>query len=74
MPEWHLRQLRFTYNAGWLFTRHGERVQKFKETGDLNHVYKSKLEKVFFAYDEIYSDSNDLATRTISQLFISCER
>ena len=35
LPEVHLRQPRFTYSAYGLFTKHRERIQKFKETCDL---------------------------------------
>ena len=34
MPEMHLRQPRFTYSAWGPFTKK-QRMQKFKETGDL---------------------------------------
>ena len=36
MPELHFRQPRFTYSACEPFTKYRERIQKFKETGDLN--------------------------------------
>ena len=36
MPEIHLRQPEFTYSACGQFTKHKERIQKFKETGDKN--------------------------------------
>ena len=40
MPEIHLRQPQFTYSSACgLFTRHEERIQKFKETGDTNYIY-----------------------------------
>ena len=35
MPEMHLKQLGFTYSACGSFTKKKERIQKFKETGDL---------------------------------------
>ena len=38
MPEIHLRQPQFTYSGCGPFTRHEERIQKFKETGDTNYV------------------------------------
>ena len=41
MPEIHLRQPQFTYSACGPFTRHEGRIQKFKETGDTNYVYKN---------------------------------
>ena len=46
MPEIHLRQSQFTYSACGPFTRHEERIQKFKETGDTNYVFKNQLDKV----------------------------
>ena len=33
MPEIHLRQSQFTYSACGPFTKHEQRIQKFKETG-----------------------------------------
>ena len=36
MPEMHLKQLGFTYGP---FTINKERIQKFKETGDLRYTY-----------------------------------
>ena len=39
MPEIHLRQPRFTYSACRPFTKHEQRIQKFKETGDTNYIY-----------------------------------
>ena len=41
MPEIHLRQPQFTYSTCGPFTRHEERIQKFKETGETNYVYKN---------------------------------
>ena len=66
MPELHLRHPGFTYSAYWTFTKHRERIQKFKGTGDLKHIYMNVLDKVSFAHDVAYSDSKDLAKRTIS--------
>ena len=43
MSEIHLRQPQFTYSACGPFTRHEERIQKFKETGDTNYVFKNEL-------------------------------
>ena len=39
MPEIHLRQPQFTYSACGPFTKHEQRIQKFKETGDTNYIY-----------------------------------
>ena len=35
MPEMHLRQSGFTYSAYGPFAKSQERIQKFRETGDL---------------------------------------
>ena len=65
MPEMHLRQPQFTYSACGSFTKHKERIQKFKESGDTNYIYKNKLYKACFAHDPAYSDSKDLTKRTV---------
>ena len=39
MPEIHLRQPQFTYSACGPFTKHEQRIQKIKETGDTNYIY-----------------------------------
>ena len=31
--------------------KHRERIQKFREAGDLNHIYKNELDKACFAHD-----------------------
>ena len=66
MPEMHLRQPQFTYSAGGSFTKHKQRIQKFKETGDTNYIYKNELDKACFAHDAAYSDSKDLTKRTVA--------
>ena len=66
MPEIHLRQPQFTYSACGPFTRHEERIQKFKETGDTNYLFKNELDKACFVHDAAYSDSKDLTKRTIA--------
>ena len=38
MPEIHLRQPTFTHSACGPFTKHEQRIQKFKETGDTNNI------------------------------------
>ena len=48
MPEIHLKQLRFTYSACRPFTKNKERIQKFKEIGNTNYIYKNKLDKPCF--------------------------
>ena len=39
MPELHLKQPRFTYSACLSFTKHCERIQNFRKTGNLKHLY-----------------------------------
>ena len=66
MLELHLRQPGFPYNACGSFTKHCEKIQKFKELGDLNYLYKNELDKSCFAHDAVYANSKDLAKRTVS--------
>ena len=43
-----------------------ERIHKFKKkTSYLKHIYKIELDKAFSAHDATYSESKDLAKRTI---------
>ena len=41
-----------------------------RETGNLKHLYTNDLEKACFAHDAAYSDSEDLAKRTISDKIV----
>ena len=66
MPKLYLRQPGFTYSAFEPFTKHRERIQKFRETGNLKHQYRNELDKACFTLDAAYSDSKDLAERTAS--------
>ena len=66
MTELHLKQPRFTYNACGPFSKHRERIQKFRETGNLKHLYRIELDKACFAHDAACSDNKDLAKRTVS--------
>ena len=66
MPEIHLRQSQFTYSACGPFTKHEQRIQKFKETGDTNYIYMNELDKVCFTHDAAYSDSKGLTKRTVA--------
>ena len=54
MPEMHLKQPGFTYSACGPFTKNKERIQKFKETGDTEYIYKNKLDKACFQHDMAY--------------------
>ena len=64
--ELHLKQPGFTWSTCRPFTKHHERIQKFRETGNLNHLCRNELDKACFAHDAAYSDSTDSANRTIS--------
>ena len=66
MPEIHLRQPQFTCIACGPFTKHGQRIQKFKETGDTNYLYKIELDKACFVHDAAYSESKNLIKRTVA--------
>ena len=39
MPKLHLIQPGFSYSSRGLFTKRSGRIQKFRETGDLKHLY-----------------------------------
>ena len=67
MPELNLRQPWFTSSACGPFTKHCERIQKFRETGNLKHLYRNQLDKACYAHDAVYSDSKDLAKKTNSE-------
>ena len=55
MQELHLKQPGFTYSACAPFTKHQERIQKFRKTGTLKHFYRNKLDKTCFTHDAAYS-------------------
>ena len=64
MPEMHLKQSGVTYSACGPFTKNKERIQKSKETGDTNYIYKNELDKAYFQHDMAYGDFKDLGRRT----------
>ena len=66
MQELHLKQPGFTFSACDPSTKDRERVQKFKETDNLKHLYRNELDKACFAHDAGCSDSKELAKKTIS--------
>ena len=66
MPEMHLKQPGFTYSACGPFRKNKESIQKFKETGDTNYIYKNELDRACFQHDMAYEDFKDLAKRTAS--------
>ena len=66
MPELHLKQPGFTYNACSPFTRNKERIEKFMETGNTDLIYRNELDKAYFQHDMAYGKSKDVANRTQS--------
>ena len=66
MPEMHLKQSQFVYSACGPFTRHKERIKKFKQTGDTSYIYRNELDKACFQHDSAYADHKDLINRTKS--------
>ena len=46
MPEQHLKQPECTYSACGQFTKHRERIQKFRDTGGLKHLYRNELDQI----------------------------
>ena len=66
MPEMHLRHPQFVYSACGPFTRHKERIKKFKQTGDTRYIYRNELNKACFQHDSDYADHKDLINRTKS--------
>ena len=66
MPEMHLRQPQFVYSACGPFTRHKERIKKFKQTGDTRYSYRNELDKACLRHDSAYADNKDLINRTKS--------
>ena len=64
MPEMHLKQSWFTYSACDPFTKNEERIQKFKETGNTDFIYKNQLDKACFQHDMASGNFKDLERRT----------
>ena len=67
MPELHLVDLVVKkHSACGPFTKHKQRIQKFKETGDIRYIYKNNLDKACFQHDMAYNKYKDLHKRTQS--------
>ena len=50
----------------WDIFKNKERIQKFREKGDTNHIYKNELDKDCSQHDMAYGDFKKLARRTAS--------
>ena len=66
MPEMHLKQPGFTYNACGPFTKTKERIEKLMQTGNTDIIYKDELDKACFQHDMAYGKSKGLIKRTQS--------
>ena len=64
MPEMHLRQPQFIYSTCGPFTRHRERIKKFKQTGHTRYTYRNDLDIACFQHDSACADNKDLINRT----------
>ena len=65
MPKLHLRKSEFIYSASRPFTKRRDMVKRLSKTGDLNYIYKNKLDKACFVHGDAYADSKYLAKRTV---------
>ena len=54
-----IKQPRVIYSACGPFKKHCGRIQKFRETVNIKHLYRNKLDRACFANDAAYSDSKD---------------
>ena len=66
VPKMHLRQPGFTYIACGPVLQNKERIQKFKEIGDLRNIYQNELDKDCFQNDMTNGDFKHLTRRTTS--------
>ena len=71
MLEMYLEQPGFTYSACGTSTKNKEQIQKFKETGDRNYIYKNELDMDSFQHEMTYGDFKDLKRRTFSDKFLT---
>ena len=67
-PESHLKHPGLTCSTCGPFSKHRERIQKFKEIGNLKYLHINKL--ACFVHDATYSDSKDLTKRTVSDKIV----
>ena len=50
-PELHLKHSGFTHSTCGPFTKHLERLKKFRKSDNLKHLHKNELDKACFAHD-----------------------
>ena len=66
----HLRQPQFIYSTCGPFTRHRERIKKFKQTGHTRYTYRNDLDIACFQHDSACADNKDLINRTKADKFL----
>ena len=66
LSEMHLKRPGFTYSACGPFTKNKDKIQKYKETGDRNYIYKNELDKACLQHDFAYGDFKDFERITAS--------
>ena len=66
IPWMYLRRVEFKYSACGPFTKHKERIQKFKETGVSRRIYQHKIDETCFQHDLGYGDFKGLSRRIAS--------
>ena len=57
MPKMHLKQLGFTYSACGPFISNKERIEKFKQTGNTDFIYRNELDNACFQHYMAYGKS-----------------
>ena len=64
MKELHLKQPGFTDGDCGQFTKLRERIQKFRERGNLKHLYRNEIDRVALLMICAYCDNKDLVAKT----------
>ena len=64
MPEIHLKQHGFTYDACGLFTKNKKRIEKFMRIGNTDYIYKNDLDKAGSEHYLVYGKYKGLSKRT----------
>ena len=70
IPKLHLQQPEFTCSTCWLLNKRW-RIRKFKETGDLNYIYKNELDKACFLHDVAYAEKKYVGKRITSETMLN---
>ena len=66
MPEMHLKQPGFIYNACGPFPKNKGTIEKIMQTVNTNFIYKNELYKACFQHNIAYGKSKDLVKRNQS--------